>query len=100
MRRRTIHRSLPRRGQRPISEPEQTRRARQREQALAAVPVLLYSRRQTSRALGGISIAKIIRIENAGLLDKVVLAGVPNGQVYHRVEQVERLAQGGDHAAE
>jgi hypothetical protein len=82
-----------------LSEAEKRRRAQQREQTLAAVPVLLYSRRQTQRALGGISISTIIRLENAHKLDKVTLAGVPNGVVYHRASQVIALAEaGGDHA--
>jgi hypothetical protein len=46
-----------------ISDSENARRARQREQSLAAVAQLLYSRRQTARALGGISIATVQRLE-------------------------------------
>jgi hypothetical protein len=80
-----------------ISEREQSRRAQQREQALAAVQRLLYSRAQTARALGA-SVRTVQRMEQRGLLDQVRLAGSPNGMVYHRVEQVVALAQGGDHA--
>jgi hypothetical protein len=89
-------RPLPRR---KISEREESRRLRQRAQALAAVQPLLYSRVQTSRALGGISVATIIRLENAGLLTKVRLGNLPTAQVYHRVSEVHALAQaGGDHS--
>jgi hypothetical protein len=62
------------RGRPAISASEYSRRARQREQALANVERLLYSRAQTAHALGGVSIATLIRMENAGLLDKVRLA--------------------------
>jgi CRP-like cAMP-binding protein len=77
-----------------ISSHEQARRAQQREQSLTAVEQLPYSRAQTARALGGISIATVQRIENLGLLDKIRLAGSPNGAVFHRVEQVRALARG------
>jgi hypothetical protein len=91
-------RRRPRSQSKKLSEAEKRQRTQQREQSLAAVPQLLYSRRQTQRALGGISISTIIRLENAGKLDKVALAGVPNGQVYHRVAQVTALAEGGSNA--
>jgi hypothetical protein len=61
-----------------------------------AVEQLLYSRDQTAHALGDISIATVIRLENAGKLDKVRLAG-GNGQVFNKASQVHALA-GGDHA--
>ena len=73
------------------------KRAQKRAQSLAAIPRLLYSREQTRHALGGISVASVIRLENRGLLEKVRLAGGDNGQVLHRAEQVHALA-GGDHA--
>jgi hypothetical protein len=95
MRRRPISpRQQPRRKRRPISEHEQTRRAQQREQSLAAIEPLLYSRRQTARVLGNISVATIQRLEARGVLDKIRLAGSPNGAVYHRAEQVHALAEG------
>jgi hypothetical protein len=80
---------MPRRSKR-----EATRRAQVREARIAAVPVLLYSRQQTRHALGGISLASVIRMENQGLLDKVRLAGTSNGQVFHRSEQVHALVNG------
>jgi hypothetical protein len=76
----------------PISE--KARRARQRAQSLDAVERLLYSRKQTAHVLGGVSIATILRMEARGLLDKVRLAGVRNGAVFHRAEQVRQLAEG------
>jgi two-component sensor histidine kinase len=79
-----------------LSAREQERRAQQRAQSLAAVEQLLYTRRQTGRALGGISVATVIRLENKGLLDKVRLAG-GSGEVFHRASQVHALAEG-DHA--
>ena len=60
----------------------------------APVERLLYSRVQTAHALGGISIATVQRMEARGLLDKVRLAGSPNGAVFHRAEQVRKLAEG------
>jgi hypothetical protein len=63
---------------------------------IGAVERLLYSRAQTAHALGGISIATVQRMEARGLLDKVRLAGSPNGAVFHRAEQVRKLAEGGD----
>ena len=82
-----------------ISASERERRTRKRAQSLAAVDQLLYSRRQTAHALGGISIATVIRLENRGLLTKVRLAGVPSGAVFHRAEQVRALAEGGNGGA-
>ena len=84
--------------ERQISEREKTSRQQQREQSLAAVPQLLYTRRQTARCLGGVSVATVQRLENKGVLDKVRLAGSPNGQVFNKAEQVHALAQGGGHA--
>jgi hypothetical protein len=71
-------------------------RARRDQQSVASVERLLYSRRQTAHALGDISIATVLRIENAGLLDKIRLAGGPTGAVFHRAEQVRKLAEGGE----
>jgi hypothetical protein len=76
---------------RPISDRERSRRDRQREQSIAGVEKLLYSRQQTAYALGGISIATVQRMENALLLDKVRPLG-SRGAVFHRVEQVHALA--------
>jgi hypothetical protein len=81
----------------PLSEAERARRHEQRkqaqEQSLAAVETLLYSRQQTAKALGGISVATVIRMEDRGLLDKVRFAGEETGPVFHRVEQVRELAR-------
>ncbi len=79
---------------RRISPREQSRRA---QQSLTTIERLLYSRAQTAHALGGISIATVMRMEARGLLDKIRLAGSPKGAVFHRVEQVHALARGGDH---
>lgn len=96
MRRRPIPRhhlgQSPRQSSR-VSAREQARRTQQREQSLAAVQQLLYSRRQTARVLGGISVATVQRLENKGLLDKVRLAG-GNGQVFNKAAQVHALAGG------
>lgn len=62
-----------------------------------AVEQLLFSRKQTAQALGGISIATVQRLEKAGKLTKVRLAGVENGAVFHRADEVHALA-GGDAA--
>jgi len=59
----------------------------QRERSLTTVEQLLYTRRQTGRVLGGISVATVQRLENAGKLDKVRLAG-GNGQVFNKAAQV------------
>ncbi|MFZ2081143.1 MAG: hypothetical protein WAV38_31750 [Xanthobacteraceae bacterium] len=90
-------------GRRRISPDQQARRTQRREQSLAAVEQLLYSREQTARALGGISVATILRMEARGLLDQVRVAGSPKGKgaVFHRVEQVRALARGeGDQPVE
>ena len=65
-----------------------------REQSITAVEQLLYSRAQTARALGDISIATVQRMEARGLLEKVRVAGTPKGAVFHRAEQVRALARG------
>ncbi len=77
---------------RRISLDQQSRRRQRREQSIAAVEQLLYSREQTAHALGGISIATVMRMENNKLLDKV--RHTPKGAVFHRVEQVRALATG------
>jgi hypothetical protein len=82
-----------------ISDSEKARRARQRQQSLAAVEQLLYSRRQTAHVLGDISIATVQRVEKRGLLDIVRLAGSPTGAVFHRARQVHELAEGSVEAA-
>jgi hypothetical protein len=70
---------------------EQEKARSNREQSFEQ---LLYSRAQTAHALGGISIATVQRMEARGLLDKVRLAGSSNGAVFHRAEQVRKLAEG------
>ncbi len=74
------------------TKPRKTNRRDQ--QSVASVERLLYSRTQTAHALGGISIATVQRIERRGLLDKVRPAGSPKGAVFHRAEQVRKLAEG------
>jgi len=69
-------------------------RQRREEQRRASVRRLLYSREQTAEVLGGISIPTIIRLENEGRLSKVRLHGVTS-KVFHKVEEVEALASGG-----
>lgn len=81
-------------GRRRISPDQQARRAQKREQSLAAVEQLLYSRAQTAKALGDVSIATVQRMENRKLLDVVRIAGSPKGAVFHRAEQVRALAKG------
>lgn len=70
------------------------RRAQQREQALAAAPTLLYSRRQTAKALGGISIATVLRLEAAKRLTPIKLLGAANGLTFYRPAEVHALAEG------
>jgi hypothetical protein len=65
-----------------------------RRKTVPAVNPLLYSRQQTAQALGGISIATVQRLENAGRLTKVRLAGSDSGQVFHDVGEVKALAAG------
>ena len=77
-----------------LSDSGKARRTQQREQSIAAVEQLLYSRRQTAKALGNVSIATVQRLERAGRLDKVRLAGSGNGCVFHRAQQVYALAAG------
>jgi hypothetical protein len=52
---------------------------------------LLYKRRTTAEILDE-SISNVIRLEEAGILDVVILR--PNGVVHHRAEQVDTLAKG------
>jgi hypothetical protein len=66
-----------------LSASELERRRQQQVQSLAVIEQLLYTRRQTGRALGGISVATVIRLENKGLLDKVRLTG-GSGEMFHR----------------
>jgi hypothetical protein len=92
----------PRPQSKKLSEAEKRRRAEQRQQAIAAsVERLLFSRQQTRHALGGTSLASIIRLEDQGLLTKVRLAaGTRSGMVFHYAWQVRALAlaQGGGNA--
>jgi hypothetical protein len=83
-----------------MSPEKQSRRAR-REQSITAIEQLLYTRAQTARALGNISIATVQRMENRKLLDKVRIAGTPKGKgaVFHRAEQVRALARGAGDAS-
>jgi hypothetical protein len=53
---------------------------------------LLYSRIEAGRLLGGISVASLRRLEEAGVLDPVKLSGKSAGQVYYRAKQVHALA--------
>ncbi len=78
---------------RRISPSEREARRQRHEQRLASVEQMLFSRAQTAKALGDISIATVIRMENRKLLDKVRIAGTPKGKgaVYHRSEQVRAL---------
>ena len=80
---------------RHISPDEQARRTQQRkqrrEQSITAIEQLLYSRAQTAKALGDVSIATVIRIENKKLLEKI--RHTPKGEVFHKVEQVRALAR-------
>lgn len=71
------------------------KRKQSREQSLASVEQLLFSRAQTAKALGDVSIATIQRMEARGLLDIVRIAGTPKGRgaVFHRAEQVHALAR-------
>jgi hypothetical protein len=88
-----------RRKRQKLSEAEKRRRAEQRQQTIAAtIPRLLYSRQQTRHALGGVSLATVLRLEARGLLDKVRLAGSENGAVHHGASQVMALAEGGGNA--
>lgn len=78
--------SLPRR------PPQALRIARHRKPVLP--PPLLYSREQTAAALGGVSTMTVIRLEQAGLLDPIKLAGSRNGHTFYAVAQVHALAAG------
>jgi hypothetical protein len=80
----------------PISDSEKAAsRAEKRAQRLAAVEQVLYTRAQTAKALGDISIATVIRLENRGVLDKIRPSGSPSGAVFHRAKQVHQLAESG-----
>jgi len=91
--------TIRRRKKKPSKE-ELERRRQQREQRrarrIASVPKLLYSRQQTAHALGDVSVATVIRMENKGLLDKIRMPGSPNGAIFHLAAQVALLAQGGE----
>jgi hypothetical protein len=66
---------------RRIPPDEQARRTQQRkqrrEQSITAVEQLLFTRLQTAKALGNVSVATIQRMEARGLLDIVRIAGTP-----------------------
>ena len=53
---------------------------------------LLYRREETAELLGGLSKSSIIRLEQAGKLTVVKLAGVPNGLTLHTAASVHALA--------
>ena len=67
-------------------------RRENRERALAEIVPALYKRAQTGRRLN-LSPPGVIDLERRGLLD--VIRFKPNGDVHHRVEQVEHLAKYG-----
>lgn len=82
----------------PISDREQSRRNQQRQQqSVADIERLLYTRRQSSHALS-CSVATLVRLENAGVITKVRLAGSPSSAVFHRASQIRQLAEGGQSA--
>jgi hypothetical protein len=54
---------------------------------------LLYSRGQACHALGGISIATVIRLEKHGALTPIkLLPKKISAQTFYRVEEIEALA--------
>lgn len=55
----------------------------------------LYDRQQSRRVLS-CSLSTIIRLEEAGLLDKIKLNRTPLAKTHHRAAQVLALARGGD----
>jgi hypothetical protein len=75
-------------GQRPLAEAERERRAEQRQRSLAP-PSLLYTRAQSAARLN-CSTASIVRMEARGQID--IVRFCKNGTVYHRREQIDRLA--------
>jgi hypothetical protein len=69
-------------------------RPRLDERAGPAVPLpLLFSRAETARLLSR-SIASVIRMEQAGLLEVVKFSESPHARAYYRADQVRALADG------
>jgi len=54
---------------------------------------LLFTRKQTAYALGGVSMRIIKELEQSGELDQVRLTKKPTAQVFHRAAQVRALAE-------
>ena len=52
---------------------------------------LLYTRAQTARVLGGISLSTILRLEREGALKKIRLMRGVSAQVFHSAENVNAL---------
>jgi hypothetical protein len=70
------------------------RKRRKKKQRPTVIPErLLYDRHETAQLLGGISIAQVIRLEQAGLLDPLRPLSAPTGKAFYRAVQVRRLAQ-------
>ena len=57
-------------------------------------PQLLYSRKQTARLLGYLSIDPIIELEQSGRLTPVRPTGKPTSQVFYRRDELMALASG------
>jgi hypothetical protein len=66
-----------------------------RPQPAPADGALLFSRRQTAAKLGGVCIRTVMRLEAAGKLTPLRMNDGLSARVYHNVEQVTALAQGG-----
>ena len=85
--------------QSPLSEAEQQRRERQRQQALAARGRLLHDREETRVLLGGISLATLRRLELSGKLKPLKLTDSPSAKTFYSDANVTAVA-GGTEAAQ
>jgi hypothetical protein len=93
-----MRRSIPHRHPRelPLRRRAELREQRKRR-APPPVSPLIVPRRAAAQMLS-VSISTMIRLEQAGTLTPLKLTEANNGQVFYRVSDLERLAQGGSHA--
>jgi len=82
----------PRRAHRARAPPGRPKRSDQ-----PAVTPLIVPRSMAARLLS-VSTSTLIRMEQAGTLTPLKLTEADNAQTFYRLADLERLAQGGDHA--
>jgi hypothetical protein len=70
---------------------------KKRKERLKVQP-LLVSRADAAVMLGGVSVATMVRLEDAGLLHPKRLMGSPNGTVFYSFKNVTEVAEGAEDA--